>query len=554
MHRHQRVIHFNQAFRLHSKRSINIAITWSIWFECRTTCKTHTATKNKFSTKSFVLYDEIAFWSKMKDEIRIIFESNFEYFFETRKCAYSKWKIRVSKSRMHVSKWKMRVLIVYIKQNFTTFFCALQISNSLSNGWTDEMLIILYKNKEEQNDLKNYKFLFIMNTNYKLFTKILMQRLVIALNEIIDKHQFVFLFKRLIDDNIKIIQSFVTKFDDSSTKKLTIIFLNQKKIYDKINHIFLRKILKKLKIFTKYIRWIMLLYKNVKIRIMINDHMNQILKILSNVKQNDFLNCSLFIAMIECLTTYINQCSDIQKIKIDNEILKLIMYVDDTTIFVRNQVEIDKLMKILKFYDKVIGAKINWNKTKILFLNNVFNIQISMIKSITRKNFYSHLNISIDTHLNMTLNKFWQNIFQKTKKIRNTWFRFHMSMREKIMITNFCIMFRIKYAIKFLEMFKNIRKAINTKYYSLIWNNKRLKTIFDFHVCCFVNEKDVNAHDLRFIIENSIIFIIIKSLIRSKFFWIKFWKNILIQHVKTNQMNIIISTLINFWMQRYINQ
>ena len=41
-----------------------------------------------FSTKSFVLYDEIEFWSKMKNEDRIIFENDFDDFFEKEEYAY----------------------------------------------------------------------------------------------------------------------------------------------------------------------------------------------------------------------------------------------------------------------------------------------------------------------------------------------------------------------------------------------------------------------------------------------------------------------------------
>ena len=40
------------------------------------------------STKKFVSYDEIELWSKMKDEIRTIFENSFENFFEKEKCAH----------------------------------------------------------------------------------------------------------------------------------------------------------------------------------------------------------------------------------------------------------------------------------------------------------------------------------------------------------------------------------------------------------------------------------------------------------------------------------
>ena len=52
-----------------------------------------------------------------------------------------------------------------------------------------------------------------MNVDYKLFTKILMQRLIRALNIVVKIQQSMFLLDRLIDDNIRIIQRLVDKYN-----------------------------------------------------------------------------------------------------------------------------------------------------------------------------------------------------------------------------------------------------------------------------------------------------------------------------------------------------
>ena len=52
-------------------------------------------------------------------------------------------------------------------------------------GWINNLLIILFKNKGLKTKIKNYKPLSIMNIDYKFFTNILMQRLINALNKVI---------------------------------------------------------------------------------------------------------------------------------------------------------------------------------------------------------------------------------------------------------------------------------------------------------------------------------------------------------------------------------
>ena len=64
---------------------------------------------------------------------------------------------------------------------------------------------MLYKKKDDRYSLKNYKSLTMMNINYKIFIEILMRRLFKTLNVILNAHQSVFLFKKLINNNIRTI-------------------------------------------------------------------------------------------------------------------------------------------------------------------------------------------------------------------------------------------------------------------------------------------------------------------------------------------------------------
>lgn len=51
-----------------------------------------------------------------------------------------------------------------------------------------------------------------MNVDYKIYTEILMQRLVKALDQTVGDHQYAFLPNRLIDNNVRTVQAVILAY------------------------------------------------------------------------------------------------------------------------------------------------------------------------------------------------------------------------------------------------------------------------------------------------------------------------------------------------------
>ena len=228
--------------------------------------------------------------------------------------------------------------------------------NKLIENWTNDILTLLFKNKNEKNDLKNYKSFTMMNVNYKILTKILMQRFIKTFDFAIESHQSTYIFEKFIDDNVRIIQTIIAKYR-STLQNVIIVFFDQKKIFDRVNHEFLWAILKKFDISIQFIFWVKFLYVDVKIIIYINDHQSKRMTIKCEIKQNDFLNCSLFVIMIEILICYILQNTRISKIVIKSLTIKFTMFVDDITIILRNQKKNQRFNWDFKTVRKSIESK-----------------------------------------------------------------------------------------------------------------------------------------------------------------------------------------------------
>lgn len=118
----------------------------------------------------------------------------------------------------------------------------------------------IYKKKDPDN-IANYRPIILLNTDYKIFTKALSLKLVDAAPSIIHPDQAGFLKNRSIFDQVKMMKM-VTDYMNMSSRKGTIIALDQEKVYDKILHLYLWQVLRKFEFPEEFIQIMQSLYDN----------------------------------------------------------------------------------------------------------------------------------------------------------------------------------------------------------------------------------------------------------------------------------------------------
>ena len=88
------------------------------------------------------------------------------------------------------------------------------------------------------------------------------------------------------------------------------------------------------------------------------------------VRQGDPLSAHLFIIVLEILCISIRNSKDIRGIKVDNEEIKLNLFADDLTAFLKNNLSVKNFLKLIDEYGNCSGLKINHDKSEILPLGN----------------------------------------------------------------------------------------------------------------------------------------------------------------------------------------
>jgi len=234
-------------------------------------------------------------------------------------------------------------------------------SAAFSEGW----MCPIYK-KNDRTEISNYRPITVLNADYKIFTRVLTNRLSKVAPYLIHPDQAGFMKQRRIEDQTDLIQLMVHTCE-ADEENGAIVCLDQEKAYDKIAHPFLWVTLEKLDFPTHFINTIKSLYRYARTKVIINGEVSTSFLILHGVRQGDPLSCLLFNLAIESLTSMLRD-STLSGLPIPSTPHRLIvtLFADDTTIFLLTSDDYHTLLHILHDWCQVSGAKFNTQKTVIL--------------------------------------------------------------------------------------------------------------------------------------------------------------------------------------------
>ena len=132
-----------------------------------------------------------------------------------------------------------------------------------------------------------------------------------------------------------------------------------------VEHSFLAAVLKKMGFPLRFVRWILMLYKDAASQVLVNGHLSPAFSIGRGVRQGDPLSCLLFICVIEVLSLALRK--ELPGLRLPgNTTATHSMYADDTMAILNGTRELPTLQRILDRYGRASGAHINFTKSEML--------------------------------------------------------------------------------------------------------------------------------------------------------------------------------------------
>lgn len=237
-------------------------------------------------------------------------------------------------------------------------------------GFADGWLCPIYK-KGDKADIGNYRPVTVLNTDYKIMTRMMSDRLSKVVHKLVHPNQAGFIKGRSIFDQTDLIR-LVLETGETEDVRGSVVCLNQEKAYDKIRHDFLWKMLKKFGIPERYISTIKHLYRDAETSVILNGEVGRKYLVTRGVRQGDPLSCLLFDLAIESLATSLRK-SPLRGLTYDGMEDRILcnLFADDTTVFLDETDDFGILLHILEHWCKASGAKFNINKTLVIPMGSV---------------------------------------------------------------------------------------------------------------------------------------------------------------------------------------
>ena len=258
------------------------------------------------------------------------------------------------------------------------------------------------------------------------------------------------------------------------------LFLDQEKAYDRVDHAYLWKMMSSIGVPESFIEWTKAAYYEANVIPLVNGKEGEKIPVRSGVRQGDPLSCPLFLISIEGLARLISE-SQLQGLPAGRHTVRFGMFADDTFVVLRSQQDADDLQGIMQRFERASGAKVNWQKSYVMNLSGL-EIIIDNARVVSAADPYKHLGVPVGLDNQDQIDEFWDKIVRKTTETVDRWITFHLSIKGRLMAANTLVMSLPRYAIRFLELPKPTKERLEKEYFRLLWDGHR-STIKDLRTC-----------------------------------------------------------------------
>ena len=357
----------------------------------------------------------------------------------------------------------------------------LMLSDAVRSGrlnCTGHRGIITLIPKKNKDDLlvKNWHPITLLNYDYKIYAKMIANRLEIFADEMIGKQQTGFVKGRCITSNIRRTAEIVA-YLERKNKPGVIAMVDFEKCFDRIDHNSIRAVFKYFKFGDIFIDMLMILYKDFKLCTSNNGYLSPILKKNRGINQGCPGSPLVYTYCGEILNHLIKQNTSIKGIPMPFLSNILSQFADDTGAFLKFEcITIEEFGRTLQTIEAQMGLKVSYDKTTLYRVGLIRN---SNAKLYTAQNF-KWSNDSIDTlgvklscDKNLDVSNFLD-IVNKVENICSQWKNRTLTLSGKVLLIN--SLMGSLYIYKMLSL-QNVANTEIDKFYKTVklflWGNKR---------------------------------------------------------------------------------
>uniref|UniRef100_A0A3Q3F5N5 Reverse transcriptase domain-containing protein n=2 Tax=Labrus bergylta TaxID=56723 RepID=A0A3Q3F5N5_9LABR len=297
-------------------------------------------------------------------------------------------------------------------------------------------VITLLPKKGDLQDLKNWRPVSLLCTDYKILSKVLASRLRQVMGSIIHTDQTYCVPGRLISDNITLIRH-VLEVSGSLAVDTGLISLDQEKAFDRVEHQYLWRTLTAFGFNPCFLAKIQVLYRDIASVLKINGGLSAPFSVQRGVRQGCSLSGMLYSLAIEPLLHRLRSGLSGVRFPASEVSFKLSAYADDVIIFVNQQRDIDVLKETVILFGSISSAKVNWLKSEAVMVGEKLRGRLSLPGGLFWKSGgFKYLGVFLGNETFVSKN--WEGVLEKVKGRLDKWRWLlpKMSFKGRVLVAN----------------------------------------------------------------------------------------------------------------------
>ena len=344
------------------------------------------------------------------------------------------------------------------------------------------VLNVTPKPGKDSRYIDNLRPITLLNTDYKVIEKIVVNRILKVIDKLVHGDQRGFMPQCRILVNIHRLLD-ISEILKRKEETGLVLSLDYSKAFDKVSFNALEGSLKFFNFPELIVKWTKIFYQDFIIQVQNNGKFSKEFKVRRGIYQGGVCSATYFVLVVEAMAQDIRRDEQIEGIQIRNTVCKLNLFADDTDSFSNyKQQSLNALMNKLAKYRFITGLEINYNKTSLYRIG-------SLKKSVARlyakenvrwaENFISVLGIKIYQDTDELVKHNFQPIIDSITSITTAWKYRGLSLIGKVNVINTLVASLFIYKMTVLPNIpKKMVQKINSLISDFLWDGKKRRSSY----------------------------------------------------------------------------
>ena len=336
-------------------------------------------------------------------------------------------------------------------------------------------VITLIPKKGDLSEIANWRPVSLLNTDYKIFAKLLANRLKQLIGNVVHQDQSYCVPGRTIYDNISLIRD-VINFCNFNDVPLAVVNLDQKKAFDNVDHGYLFHTLRAMGFGDTFISYIKLLYNGTESLVKVCGSLTAPFTFDKGIRQGCPLSGLLYSIAIEPFLNKLRKNLNNHSFLLPgtDKYCSVSAYADDISIFVTSDTGFKIVEQTYSMFSRASAASLNTQKSQGLWVGSWTGRVDRPLNFQWNNQGLTFLGVRLgNTHDFQKQN--WTICKEKLNKTLSQWKRLSssLSFKGKILVANQLAASKLYHVLAVLSPPENVLSELQELLVDFVWSGKR---------------------------------------------------------------------------------